>query len=48
MKKENKRNAGRKPNGYDSKQISVPVALIPELKKRIDEWKLNNENCKEA
>lgn len=41
--KQNPRNAGRKPNGYKTKQVSVPVALIPEIKKRIEEWKLERE-----
>ena len=42
--KKNKRGAGRKPNGYESKQVTVPVALIPDVKKLIEEWKLKNEN----
>ena len=39
----NPRNAGRKPNGYETKAMRVPVDLIPSFMSQIAQYKLNGE-----
>ncbi len=36
--------AGRPPNEWAVKRVSVPVELVPEVKKLIEQWKLEREN----
>ena len=37
------RKAGRPANTYKTTRLVVPVNLVPEIKKLIEEWKLNKE-----
>lgn len=39
MKVHNERNAGRKPNRYESKKLTVPVELVPDFKAQIETYK---------
>ena len=42
--KKNERNAGRKPNGYETKTLRVPVDLIPTFSSQIAEYKLKGDD----
>lgn len=38
--------AGRPSNDFQSKRVSVPCELIPDVKKLIEQWKLNQKQSK--
>ena len=38
------KKAGRPENDFDTKRVSVPCELIPEVKKLIEKWKLERNN----
>ncbi len=40
------KKAGRPENDFESKRVSVPCELVPEVKRLIEQWKL--ERCNES
>lgn len=38
------KKAGRPENNFETKRVSVPCELVPEVKKLIEEWKLEKRN----
>ena len=36
--------AGRPQNQWEVKRVSVPSNLVPEVKKLIEQWKIDNES----
>ena len=48
MTDKNPKGAGRKPNDFESKQVRVPVALIPGLASQIAAYKLELEENEQS
>jgi hypothetical protein len=40
------KKAGRPENDFETKRVSVPSTLVPEVKKLIEQWKLERGNAK--